>query len=304
MARELAFVLHPVPPFRLDLTAWALRRRPNNTIDRWDGHTYARALVVGEQPVDVRVTTAGTTRRPRLEVAVRADRLTSTLRSAVTGHLERTLGLRLDLRAFYRMARADRHLAPLVERFRGVKPPRFPSVFEAVVNGIACQQLSLTVGLVLLDRLAALCGPRSPSGAHAFPRPRDLAALRPTQVRALGFNHNKVRALLELARPAETGLALERLGELDNDAVVEELVALRGIGRWTAEYVLLRGLGRLTVFPGDDVGARTNLARWMKLRTPLDYERVRHLARRWQPYAGFLYFHLLLQGLLEAGHLA
>jgi DNA-3-methyladenine glycosylase II len=57
------------------------------------------------------------------------------------------------------------------------------------------------------------------------------------------------------------------------------------------------------MFPGDDVGARTNLARWMKLRTPLDYERVRQLARRWDPYPGFLYFHLLLQSLEEAGAL-
>src|SRR5690606_20988722 len=67
--------------------------------------------------------------------------------------------------------------------------------------------------------------------------------------------------------------------------------------------VLLRGLGRLTMFPGDDVGARTNLARCMKRRKPLDYDRVRQLARRWQPYAGFLYFHVLLQSLAEAGQL-
>ena len=62
---------------------------------------------------------------------------------------------------------------------------------------------------------------------------------------------------------------------------------------------LLTEYRRLAMFPGDDVGARTNLARWMKLRTPLDYHRVRQLARRWQPYPGFLYFHLLLQALDE-----
>jgi DNA-3-methyladenine glycosylase II len=294
-------VLHPVPPFRLDLTVWALRRRPSNTIDRWNGHTYERALVIDERPVDVLVSAVGTPARPRLEVTVRAERTTSELRAQVASHLERMLGLRLDLRAFYRMARADRHLGPLAERFRGVKPPRFPNVFEAVVNGIACQQLSLSVGLVLLDRLAALCGPRSPSGAHAFPRSRDVMALRSPQVRALGFNHNKVRALLELARAAETSLDLEHLARRDDIDVVEELVALRGIGRWTAEYVLLRGLGRLAVFPGDDVGARANLARWLALRSPLDAARVRRLTGRWQPYAGFLYFHLLLQRLSEQG---
>jgi DNA-3-methyladenine glycosylase II len=300
-SRDLSFTVHPIPPFRLDLTAWALRRRCNNEIDRWDGRTYARALAIGDRALDVEVTADGTSSRPVLHVHVPGA--LESAKPAVSAALERMLGLRLDLENFYRMAGADRALAPLVDRFRGVKPPRFPTVFEAVVNGIACQQLSLTVGIILLGRLARLCGLRSASGAHAFPRPRDIAALRPAQLRAPGFNRNKTRALLELARAVEAGLDLEALAELDNETVVDRLVALRGIGRWTAEYVLLRGLGRLTMFPGDDVGARTNLARWMKLRTPLDYERVRRLARRWQPYSGFLYFHLLLRALEGASEL-
>ena len=296
-------MVHPVAPFRLDLTAWALRRRPHNEIDRWDGHTYARTITVGDRAIDLEVTEIGSARRPALRVVARGA-AGHPVRATATAVLSRALGLELGLTGFYRMASRDDRLAPLVARFRGLKPPRFPTVFEAVVNGIACQQLSLTVGILLLDRLTRACGPRSASGAHAFPRPQDVARLQPAQLRALGFNHNKARALLELARGVEAGVDLEALAHLDNDAVVERLVALRGIGRWTAEYVLLRGLGRLTMFPGDDVGARTNLARWMKLRTPLDYDRVRQLARRWQPYSGFLYFHLLLQALDEAGRLA
>ncbi|HEU4613679.1 MAG TPA: AlkA N-terminal domain-containing protein [Kofleriaceae bacterium] len=293
------FVLHPIPPFSLDLTAWALRRRPNNTIDRWDGRTYSRTIAVGHHAVDVDGTQAGRA----LHVTISGGPITAATRAAARATLVRALGLDLDLTAFYRMAKHDRRLAPLVARFRGVKPPRFPSVFEALVNGIACQQLSLTVGIILLGRLAERCGLRSKRGNLAFPRPRDVATLAPGQVHALGFTRAKSHALVELARAAETGLDLEALAALPDADVLAQLVALRGVGRWTAEYVLLRGLGRLTMFPGDDVGARTNLARWMKLREPLDYDSVRRLARRWQPYAGFLYFHLLLQSLDEAGRL-
>lgn len=301
-ASRQSFALRPVAPFRLDLTAWALRRRPNNTIDRWDGRTYARTIAVAERALDVEVTEAGTPDHPVLRVTVHGP-ASPDHRAAVTATLERALGIRLDLSGFYRMAACDRRLAPLVERFRGVKPPRFPSVFEAVVNGIACQQLSLTVGILLLDRTAQLCGLRSAAGGHAFPRPRELAALRPAQLRSIGYNRSKARALIELAQAVEDGLDLEALAGLDDAAVIARLVERHGIGRWTAEYVLLRGLGRLTTFPGDDVGARTNLARWMKLREPLDYDRVRSLARRWQPYPGLLYFHLLLQALDQAGAL-
>jgi DNA-3-methyladenine glycosylase II len=69
---------------------------------------------------------------------------------------------------------------------------------------------------------------------------------------------------------------------------------LRGVGRWTAEYVLLRGLGRLHVFPGDDIGARKNLQRWLGLLEPLDYDGVRRALAQWAPFQGMVYLHLLL----------
>jgi DNA-3-methyladenine glycosylase II len=130
-----------------------------------------------------------------------------------------------------------------------------------------------------------------------------VARLPARDLLALGFSANKARALLELAARVESGFDLEALVRLEAATAASELLALRGVGRWTAEYVLLRGLGRLDVFPGDDVGARANLARWMKLRSPLDYERVGRLTKRWSPYAGLVYFHLLLGQIAQQGHL-
>jgi DNA-3-methyladenine glycosylase II len=79
---------------------------------------------------------------------------------------------------------------------------------------------------------------------------------------------------------------------------------LRGVGRWTAEYVLLRGLGRLHVFPGDDVGARNNLQAWLRLASPLDYDGVGRTLNRWRRYGGLIYFHLLLDRISEKGFIA
>ena len=78
---------------------------------------------------------------------------------------------------------------------------------------------------------------------------------------------------------------------------------LRGVGRWTAEYVLLRGLGRLDIFPGNNVGARKKLAQFLRKKKPLDYEGVRRAVAAWQPYAGLVYFHLLLARITMAGWL-
>ena len=93
------------------------------------------------------------------------------------------------------------------------------------------------------------------------------------------------------------------MAEEDDSVVQQHLLKLRGVGRWTSEYVRLRGLGRLHVFPGDDVGAQKRLARWLGLSSRLDYADVFREVKRWQPYAGLVYFHLLLDGLSQAGAL-
>jgi DNA-3-methyladenine glycosylase II len=302
-----SFLLEPVAPFRLDLTVWTLRRRPHNLIDRWDGETYRRTLTLAGDPVEVAVIQTGPPETPRIRVTVYGNPLRPEGKQAITAALERLLGLRTDLTAFYRLASVDAELGSFAQQFRGMKPPRFLSVFEGVVNAIANQQVTLTLGIRLLGLLAQRHGPAiadDGGSVHAFPRPEDLAQLAPESLRQLGFSRQKSRAMIELAQSSdEEPMNLERLTNLPDEDAVASLCRLRGVGRWSAEYVLLRTLGRLHVFPGDDVGARNNLQRWLRLAKPLDYAEVgRHLTR-WQPYQGLIYFHLLLNGLADAGHL-
>lgn len=304
-AASLVFTLHPVPPFRLDLTVWALRRRPRNLIDRWDGTTYRRVIVLGGWPTELAVRQAGTSATPTLSVTATPPPCTAAEKRRVQAVVNRLLGLRIDLTDWYHMAADDVGLRLLADTFRGMKPPRFPTMFEAVVNAFACQQLSLEVGLELLNRLAMISSARL--GKHgdvryAFPAAQGIVRLPPAKYRAIGFSRQKVRALLDLARPiASREVELESLAREDEAVVRQRLLELRGVGRWTAEYVLLRGLGRLQVFPGDDVGAQKRLARWLGRAQPLDYSGVHRAVERWQPYAGLVYFHLLLDGLSKAG---
>jgi DNA-3-methyladenine glycosylase II len=304
---SLAFTLRPVPPFRLDLTVWALRRRSRNLIDRWDGTTYRRVIVLAGRPTELAVRQAASSATPTLTVTVTPPPQTLLEKRRVRSVVDRLLGLRIDLTDWYHMAAGDSRLRPLADTFRGMKPPRFPTMFEAVVNGFACQQLSLEVGLELLNRLATISSARfgTPRDTrYAFPTAQDIARLPPAKYRAIGFSGQKVRALLDLARPiTRRDLELEPLAREDDAVVRQRLLELRGVGRWTAEYVLLRGLGRLQVFPGDDVGAQKRLARWLGRSRPLDYAGVRRAVERWQPYAGLVYFHLLLDGLSQAGAL-
>ena len=304
MSRD-AFFLEPSLPFRLDLTVWTLRRRPHNVVDRWDGRTYRRVLPLSSGLVEVAVTQVGPAEIPRLQVSVEGQPLRSSVRSEVISALERLLGLRIDLIGFYRLAVLEKELGELARRFHGMKPPRYATVFESVVVGIASQQVSRTVSILVLNRLTETFGAAFHDGdrvAHAFPRPQDLADLRSEELRPLGFSRQKERAIAELVRSVLKGsLDLEALAQLRDEDAIERLCSLRGVGRWTAEYVLLRGLGRTHIFPGDDVGARNNLKRWLSLEQPLDYEAVRRTLEHWYPYAGLIYFHMLLDRLSEAG---
>lgn len=305
-ARTVKFRLSPHAPFRLDLTVWTLRRRTENAIDRWDGKTYRRVLPLNGESVEVAVSQIAPAESADLQASVRGATARSGVKSALVPVLERMFGLNVDLDEFYRFAARDTRLAPLAERFRGMRPPRFPTVFEALVNGFACQQMSLTLGITLLSRLSQSYGLAADEGnqtAHAFPTPENLAGLDLRALRPLGFSYQKSRAIIEAARAVCEGkLDLESLSALPDDEAVERLVQLRGVGRWTAEYVLLRGLGRWHLFPGDDVGARNSLTRWLKLRKPLDYDRIKRVLARWKGYGGLIYFHLLLDR-LAAAHL-
>jgi DNA-3-methyladenine glycosylase II len=302
---QTAFFLEPLAPFRLDLTVWTLRRRAENQIDRWDGVTYRRVLVIGDEPIEVAVTQIESPDSPRLRVTVTGAKVTSKIKKPVISLLNRVLGLRVDLSGFYQFASHQAKLGPLARRFRGMRPPRFPSVFEALVNATACQQMSLTVGILLLNRLAGECGLVSEENdvvTYAFPRPQDLIHRDPHAIALLGFSRQKVRAMIESASVIDNGqLNLESLAEVSDDVPLANLQELRGVGRWTAEYVLLRGLGRWHIFPGDDVGARNNLTLWLGLSEDLDYESVRRVLARWRKFGGFIYFHLLLDHLAKKG---
>ena len=302
-SRESYLCVRPKPPFRLDFTVWTLRRRPDNILDRWDNRTYRRVIVLEEEPAEISVSQTGSAENPLLNVTIAG--IAAPPINRVRAFLETMLGINVDLSDFYRFAKRNPQLEQLMERFCGLKPPRFPSIFEALVNGITCQQLTLTLGVHLLNKLTLNYGAKLdlPGGsAYAFPRPTDLVNLKVENFRQIGYSLHKAEALIELSAKIISGeLDLANIEGMDYESALEQLDRLRGVGRWTGEYVLLRGLGRLRVFPVDDLGGRNSLQRWLKTPQKLDAEEAKRLLSAWDPYGGLLYFHLLLEGLKQKG---
>jgi DNA-3-methyladenine glycosylase II len=111
-----SFWLRALPPFRLDLTAWAVRRRSENKVDLWDGTTYSRVLPIGGRAAKICVT-QGPISTSRLGVMVAGVNLGSSTKAEVLSSLDRLLGRRIDLNPFYAFAGQDARRHRLSERF-------------------------------------------------------------------------------------------------------------------------------------------------------------------------------------------
>ena len=301
MVYESTFILTPLLPFRLDLTVWTLRRRGKNHIDNWDGKTYTRIFAVNNSAVKCQVTQI----ENMLEATLKSLIPFGKAQAVVADTLKNMLGLEFSMEDFYKLSSSDPHMQMLAKSFRGVKPPRFPSIFEALLNAVACQQVTLDLGILLLNRLAETFGQKFEDAQgvqYAFPRPEYLQDVPEEEIKKLGFSYQKARTIKEIASLMQSNESLfSDLENTTNEEVVILLSKMRGIGRWSSEYVLLRGLGRLDTFPGDDVGAQNNLQRIFHLKTKPGYEEIKILTSKWQPYAGLVYFHLLLEKLQVKG---
>ncbi len=301
---DMEFQLAPGAPYRLDLTAWALKRREDNTWDRWnaDTQTYSRLLMAGGTPVDVSVVQASTLDDPRLHVKVDTDDgAVAGVREAVEPIVRGLLGVDVDLSVFYEMAMADSTLEPLARKLLGLRPPLYTTLFEALTNAITCQQITLTAGLRILGRLAEACGARM-GGVVSFPLPENVAQLSAQDLIGLGYSRQKARAMVVLSALTVQGeLDRSAITGLNDDEAVTRLRRLYGVGRWSAEYALLRGDGRLGIFPGDDVGVRKRLEEWLGLEQSLNYAGVRRILETWRPFGGMIYLHLLTASLVDSG---
>ena len=292
--------VHEIPvvmPYRLDLTVSVLRRLSTNVVDVLTPQgMYVRALSGFPEPVVVRVTQVAHHRS--LCITIEGDARND---AAVLGLVRQVLGADRDLRKFYRAAAHIPWLAPLAKRMRGVKPPRYPSLWEACANAIVFQQLSLRAASAIMHRLILAVGLSVetrgiPIPLYPFPTPESCQRASDRRLRATGLSANKIATLRRGAEALSSGTldaaTLERCTSAD---VATILRRIKGIGPWTAAVILLRGLGRLDLFPVNDTSVARNVA-LIAGSAPFD---AQHVLKTLGSQRGMLYFHLLL-GRLEA----
>jgi len=214
------------------------------------------------------------------------------LAEATAAVVSKLLGAEFDLGAFGSFAGRDSVLAGVVQALAGLRPPLAPDPFESLVTSITAQQVSLQSAFAVRNRLTERFGEPADL-AYAFPTAARVAAASEEELTALGFSRRKAEYVLGLAR---SDLDFEALAGLPDDEVKARLVALRGLGEWTADWFLARHLARPRAWPAGDLGLRKAVSAFYLGSRPVSSEEVRELGGRFDPFQN-LTAHYLLTGL-------
>jgi DNA-3-methyladenine glycosylase II len=257
---------------------------------------FRRALKVGRRWRGYEVRWSGSVEGARLLVSTPGERSGSVLEAAVE-EVTRICGLGLDVDGFYRVAEKDPVLGSLVPRLRGLRPTLAPQPFEMLVGSICAQQVNLSFAFAVKARLVRRFGTAVEVGGqtvYGFPDAARLARAKVGELRRMQLTTRKSEYIVGLARRVASGaLDLAALGGRSNEEVVEALTALRGFGRWTAEWFLARHLGRGDVCAAGDLAVRRAFEHFYNRGRPLDEAAVRRRAAVWGAYQNMAVHYLL-----------
>src|SRR5690606_1630413 len=291
-------------PFHLEATVRVLQRRRASPVDRWEDGRYLRAFTTSEGLVLASVENLGTIDDPDVRVRLLQGDLSIGARTRLHETLRAMLGLDIDPKPLAKLLGAEPELRQLAPALRGMRPPRFPGLFETFASVIPFQQVSLDAGIAILRRIVERYGATIEHDGRryrAFPTEGAIAEASIEALRECGLSLKKAEAIRHAARAIESGeLDETELSKMESLDAIRFLSQLPGIGPWSATLILLRGLGRLDVFPPGDAGVARGLGRI--LREPPG-PKLGRMIDRFGAKRGYIYFVVLGGSLIAKGEI-
>ena len=289
--------IKPVPPFNFELTAgYHTYFQSRYGTDTMEDSVYRRLLDLDDKLVLASVRSIGTLDAPELALELQGPELSPDDVESATDRVSWLLGVDQDLAPFYELGRADQAMAGLVEQFYGLHLPHTASVFEALVLAVLGQQISTSVARIIRTLLIETFGPSAEFDGetyYAFPRPASIWASSPAELHTMKLTQRKSEYVYGLAGSVlDPEMGLERLEELTDQEIVEKLVALRGVGMWTAQWALIRAVGRPDALPLGDLALRRVVSRLFMDGENVNDAKVEEIAQRWSPYRTYATVYL------------
>ena len=291
--------LKPFPPFDFDLSA-KIYSGDDRQISRYEDGKFWQVIRVDGKLVLVTINALGTVDEPKLSVKLESkERLSMMARKKAAAVVCTIFNLDFDLKPFYEEVKNDGVMACLTRRFKGLKSPTTPTVFEALIDSIVEQQISLKVANSMERKLIKTFGDSLKFDGkvyYAFPTAGKLAPTTTEQLRKCGLSAKKAEYIKEISKLiAEGKLNLERLKkEEDVKAIIDRLDEIRGIGVWTAEMTMVRGMQKFEALPADDLGLRRVISHYYCKDRLISSEEARTIAEKWGKWKGAAAFYLIM----------
>ncbi len=287
--------IKPVPPFDLDLSA-RIFSDGDARFRRYEAGVFWQVIRLGERLALVTLRSLGSIDAPELSVELVPDEFSGDEVEEAEEIVRRLFNLNLNLLPFYEAVKGDRVMSALTSRLRGLRSPATQTIFEALIDSIIEQQISLKAAWSLQRRVIETFGDVlriNDKAYYAFPRPDALAEATVGELRNCGLSMRKAEYVWDSANLVVKGLDLESLRDYDDSSIIEELSKIRGVGRWTAELTMVRGMARLDAIPADDLGIRRCISHYYCGDKMITGVEARRIAEAWRGWRGLASFYLL-----------
>ena len=291
--QQATFTLEPVPPFDFELTAdTVVYNRDRYGADRFENGVLRRLLDVNGSLVLISARSAGTKQAPRLEVELEGSMLDDAIIADARSRIAWMLSVDDDVSPFADMAAKDPHLSPLVDELYGLHIARNASAYEGLVMAILGQQISWQVARMLRTLLIETYGRSAEfDGAtyYTFPAPESLVNAGLDGLRAIKFSQRKAEYILDIASNVASGsLDLEGLRNASAEDATQMLVSIRGVGEWTAHWLMIRALGHTDGFPHGDLALQRAMGMLVNGGEPMSPKDALDYSERWSPYRSYV----------------
>lgn len=274
--------------FNYELNLEFLKRSPRELLHSVEGNSVLKALKFGEEKVLVRIRPA--TGKLIVEM-LNGDVTPLTLRKVRT-YITDWFDVKTDLKPFYTSVKKDPLLGPLVKRFFGYRIIGQPDLFESLTWAILGQQINLQFAYTLKHRFVEKFGERlhwNNESYYMFPTPAVVASLTDDHLLPLQFSRQKSKYVVEVANAFATGiLSKEKISGLSFDDAKAELMKIKGIGNWTANYGLMKTFRHPESFPLEDAGVHNAIKNLKGLDRKPTLTQVKRIFKKyagWEAYA-------------------
>ena len=279
--------------FSFQQCLYFLNRSPHELLHTASGEHVEKALRLNGQTI---LFSVKENRKGGLQVQVLNGRINEKTKRLLREYIEEWFDLKTDLRPFYKLAKKDLLLKNHVKKYFGYRTVSMPDLFEALSWAIIGQQIHLNFAYLLKQRFIRQfgeCVTFNNKNYFLFPTPEIVSKVEPAQLLSMQFSRQKADYLIGLAKSFAAGIiSKEKFASYSFEDARQELIKLKGIGNWTANYVLMKTFHFPNAFPIEDAGLHQAIRKHLKLERKPALDEVSQLFKKYEGFEAYatLYF--------------